>query len=738
MRLFITGLGLVTPLAIGAEASWARLVRGERGIRPIELFSTDGYRAHLGGEVVGLSSAHPTAAAWSRTAQMAHEAAREAIEAAGIDVRARRVGLVVSGTTGGMFENEELLAAIAGDPTKTAGPGELLSHPLWATSDRLNETLGPFARVRTISSACSGGANALIVAAAWLLSGDVDAVVAGGTDGLCRLTFSGFHALGALDHEPCRPFDSRRRGLNLGEGAGFLVVERDDVARSRQKSPLAELAGWSLAAEGHHITNPEPSGATAARVMSAALSRARLTADRVDYVNAHGTGTPLNDPMEASAIALALGPENVARVPVSSSKGQIGHTLAAAGAIEAAITALVIAKQMIVPTAGLAEIDPACARLSHVLGEGRPARVRVAVTNAFGFGGMDSALVLTEPELAPEHAPVRRSIVVTAAATLTAAGLLGTTESATLGQASTANDERAGVSELPPLEPFLDLERARRLDRPSRLGAIVVGSALAGADGLALGGSGRIGVVLGSNFGGIDASAAFMHRVFSKGPRLASPAEFPNLVPSSPVGHVSIYLGVRGAVFAAAELGASGECAVVQAAELIAAGEADAIAAGYMEETSATIQQMMTTLFASHEGGAESTGALARSPRTAMRDEGAGAVVLEAEDAVVARGKAPVARLVRYAGWHGDDVLPDLPPPRDPHTSRVVASRESARLELLLASTPWARVERATHETMGAVTLAAVVGRMARGEVRDALVIGLAQGRGYAIVLAAP
>lgn len=607
--------------------------------------------------------------------------------------------------------------------------GSLLSHPLWATSDRLNETLGPFARVRTISSACSGGANALVVAASWLLSGEVDAVVAGGTDGLCRLTFSGFHALGALDPEPCRPFDSRRRGLNLGEGAGFLVVERDDAAQSRQKTPLAELAGWSLAAEAHHITNPEQTGSTAARVISAALARARLTVDQVDYVNAHGTGTPLDDPMEASAIVQALGAQNAARVPVSSSKGQIGHTLAAAGAIEAAITALVVAKQTIVPTAGLAEIDPACARLSHVMGEGRAARVRAAITNAFGFGGMDSAVVLTEPELGPEHTPTRRSIVVTGAATLTPAGLLGASESAKVNDATRAGHPDAPTG-LPPLNRLLDLERARRLDRPCRLGAIVVERALADAGRRAPGDGAGIGIILGSNFGGIDASAAFMHRVFSRGPRLAPPADFPNLVPSSPVGHVSIYLGVRGPVFAAAELGTSGECAVMQAAELIAAGEGDAIAAGFMAEASGTVERRMNALFArsGDDGGVAK----------ATRVEGAGAVVLEAEEAALAQGRAPLARLALYASWHGDDVLPPLPTPRDPRASLVVLPRESSAIEPLLATTAWVNVPRATNEAMGAVAIATIVGRIARGEVRDALMIGLARGRGYAIVLVAP
>ncbi len=466
-------------------------------------------------------------------------------------------------------------------------------------------------------------------------------------------------------------------------------------------------------------------------MLGSAIARAGLSAADIDYVNAHGTATPLNDPMEAAAIALALGPERASRTAVSSSKGQIGHTLAAAGAIEAAITALVVARQTLVPTAGLAEIDPACAGLAHVVGEGRPARVRAAMSNAFGFGGMDSALVLTEPELGPEHAPKKRSVVITAAATFTGAGLLGTRDAHAVLHPSPTTD-------LPPIDPLLDLDRARRLDRPARLGAVVVARALADAGGL-IGGTAPVGVILATNFGSIDASAAFMHRVFSKGPRAASPAEFPNHVQSSPVGHVSIYLGLRGPVLAAVELGTTGECAVLQAAELVAAGEADAIAAGDVQEANGVVERILVELFARDEAQA-----------SAKRGEGGAALVVEAEDAARARGAVPIARIAHAVSWHGSDgrqVLSTLPAPRDPATAVVVLPRKSADLDPLLtaAAGPWLGVRRETcdaaageHEALGIIALAAAVSRIARGEARDALVLGLAKGRGYALVLVAP
>ncbi len=283
--LWVTGLGLVTPLGPTVEETWARLVRGERAIRPITLFETQGQRSSMAGEVgmVDLPAGPPdVVGAWSRTSGMAVAAAGEAMKMARLHVGAVRVGLVVGSTTGGMFETERLLATLHGEPECRRSLVSMLSHPLTATGDRLDERLGPFARVRTLSSACSSGANALVVAAAWLLAGEVDAVVAGGSDGLCRLTLGGFNAIAALDPEPCRPFDRRRHGTNLGEGAGFLVLEREETARSRGASPVAELAGWALGSEAHHITHPAPDGAVVASLIERALDRAGMRPRDVD------------------------------------------------------------------------------------------------------------------------------------------------------------------------------------------------------------------------------------------------------------------------------------------------------------------------------------------------------------------------------------------------------------------------------------------------------------------------
>jgi 3-oxoacyl-[acyl-carrier-protein] synthase II len=749
-RVWVTGVGLVTPLGVGVEQTWTRLVRGDRAIGKVALFDASSQRVGIAAEVgdVALPNGpRDLAPSWSRTSAMAAIAADEAMRGARVNVGRRRVGLVVGGTTAGMFETEQLLARLHAEPECREALASMLSHPLTSTGDRLQERLGPFVRVRSLASACSSGANAIIVGASWLLAGDVDVVLAGGSDGLCRLTLSGFNALAALDPEPCRPFDRRRRGTSLGEGAGFLVLERAEHARSRGAVPVAELAGWALGAEAHHITNPAPDGAVVASLVQSAIARAGIEASDIDYVNAHGTGTPLNDAMEAAALAIALGPE-IERIPVSSSKGQIGHTLGAAGAIEAAITALTVARRALVPTAGLGEPDPALP-LVHVPTAGRQVgRVRAALSNAFGFGGMDAVLVFREAEHhsgregraakassrqeegrantpSPDVLASRRPPVITGAAVFGPCGLVGSAECATLPERKF--DLAAPVD----ADAHLDAMRARRLDRASRLGAVAVERALAEARAPALG----TGVVLGSAYGNVDASAAFMHRIFDRGARSANPAEFPNLVLSSPVGHVSIYAGLQGPAFATADLAASGESAFVQAVQLVAAGQATRLVAGAVEPKSDIVDRVLAALFAH-----------ASSQAHAVRADVAAALVVEDEREARDRDARVLARVRQVLEWRSGRPaqLAALVAPAGPR-AEVGLARDNGGAEALLSETPWAACPRFScagaigeSDGLGAVAVAVASGRIATGRAAEVLVLGLAKERGYAIVLAGP
>ena len=728
--IVITGLGAITALGATVGETWERLLRGERGFEAVSLFGAHDYRVRLVAQVHGLP--REGGDGFSRTSELGLRAGREALADARFAdpaSRPRRFGLVMAGSTAGMLETESTLAVILRhegtlDPAiREEALGRMLSHPLSAPTDRVAQALGPFTRVRSLSSACSSGANALLVGATWLELGLVDAVLCGAADALCRVTLSGFNALGALDPEGARPFDRRRRGLTLGEGAGFVVLERAEDARAREKDAICTLLGWSARAEAHHITNPEPTGDAPARAMRAALARAGLTPADIDYVNAHGTGTPLNDPMESKALARVFG-DDLARIPVSSQKGQIGHTLASAGAIEAAITAFAIAKGIVPPTGGLEEPDPECP-LHHVLtATERP--VRAALSSSFGFGGMDTVLVFGRSDAQAPPVPARRAVVVTGVAAITPAGLVEGAAVADLPGCAAAGDAIAFD-----FEASLARDRARRLDRASRLAALACERALGGGGGVVPENARAAGVVLGNAFGSVDGTSAYMRRLRDKGARLASPADFPGLVPSSPAGHVSIYLGLKGPTLVVADLAVSGECAVTQGYELVAAGEVDRVAVVAVEEKSAIVDAVFRVVFGPDEPG-----------RRALRREGAGAVALAAADVARAHGLPVLAQVAQVLAWADDEaVLQELaPPPADGHAVVVLGAEAH---QLLLERSGWAKVrciscaeQVGSHEAAGGIAVAVAAATLASDpSLEAALAIGAARGRGYAILL---
>jgi 3-oxoacyl-[acyl-carrier-protein] synthase II len=729
MRVFVTGVGMVSPLSVGARATMDLLVRGARAFRKLTLFDAADQRTAWAAEVSGLRAAdvapEQERQTWSRTDAMAVLAAREALGEARLEPARVATDLVFGGTTGGMFETEELLAQMHRDPARQEPILQMLSHPLSATSDRLQTAVGPFRRAHTICSACSGGANAILLGALSIRTGSARRVLAGGADGLCRLTFTGFNALGAVALEPCRPFDARRSGLTLGEGAAFLVIEDENSALERGARPIAEITGWGVGAEAHHITNPEAGGVSAAALIEKALARGGIAPAAIDYVNAHGTGTPLNDAMETAAIDRALG-RQAERVLVSSSKGQLGHTLGASGAIEAAITVLAMERGEVPPTGGLEQVDDAC-RLRHVTREGRPAALRAALSNSFGFGGTDTVLLFTQPGSFPRAEMVpARPVVITAAATVGPLGPLGARESsAYLRRAGAAVSASAPFS----ARDHFDLDRVRRMDRAARLLTLAMKTAL-GEAGAGVRDGCDLGAVGGAAYGSVDSSAEFIQRIYEKGPRLASPLIFPNLVPSSPVGHASIYLGLRGPVLSTADLGVTGEAAFALGCLLVEGGEAPAMLAGCVEERSEIAERVLGPVCA---GSAQWAG---------TRAEGASCVLLEDQARAQARG-APVLCAVAYVAAGRGTFAADaarIPPPRGP--SMVVVARSDEATRRALALTSWADrrcVELSgpagNHEGLGGFAIVCAAAAIADGSAEQALVLGLAPDRWVAIVL---
>jgi len=378
---------------------WHGLVSGRCGIAAVTQFDTTGYRSQLAAEIPAYTrDAAYSEKAWrrlSRSDQVAIIASREALDDAGLlegDVDRERIGVLLGSGTANLMRNEEWFAEMRRVGVRRASPAKIFNHFPSTPSDTVAATFGLEGLKASVLSACSSGTVAVGYGADAIRWGQIDAALAGASDVLCRLTFSGFNALRLVDTEPCRPFCRTRKGMNLGESAAILVLEDLSHARRRAARIYAEIAGYGVRCEAYHPTAPEPEGRAVADLVHDALRAARMPPDAVDHVNAHGTATPQNDRAEARGMRLVFG-ERVRRIPVTSIKSMVGHCLAAAGAIEAAAVAMSIAHGVVPPTVNYREDDPEC-DVDVVANEARNVAVTCGVSTSLAFGGNNGALVI--------------------------------------------------------------------------------------------------------------------------------------------------------------------------------------------------------------------------------------------------------------------------------------------------------------------------------------------------------
>jgi 3-oxoacyl-[acyl-carrier-protein] synthase II len=393
--IVVTGLGAVTPLGVGARALHERWTAGACGVR-------DGEAPCADFDARDFLSAKQARRA-DRFTQLALAACAEALADAGwvgeLPYEPGRVGCVLGTGIGGistLVEGQDTLRERGGEYVSPLSVPLMMSNAGAAALSMHHGLRGP---TYAVSTACASGAHALGCAMRMLQSGEADAVVAGGSEaGLTPLARAAFSALDALSQiGVSRPFDARRDGFVMGEGAAVLVLERAGDARSRDADVLGTLRGYGASSDAHHLTAPREDGQGQSAAMIAALADAAIAPEDVDYVNAHGTSTPLNDRAETQAIKLALG-DHARRIPVSSTKSAIGHLLGAAGAVEAVATLLALRERVAPPTLGLSEPD-ADLDLDYVPGVARPLAVAddepvLALSNSFGFGGHNAVLCL--------------------------------------------------------------------------------------------------------------------------------------------------------------------------------------------------------------------------------------------------------------------------------------------------------------------------------------------------------
>jgi 3-oxoacyl-[acyl-carrier-protein] synthase II len=375
------------------------MLAGECGVRPTTVFDTEGYRSRVAAEVdmdaIDEGSTPLQRRRRSRGDRIGLRAATEALGDSGLldsAVDLSRVGVFFGAGTADLLRNEDFYRTWITSGLHRTRRSDAWNHFPSTPVDVVAEAFGFEGPRGCIVAACSSSTIAIGRGVEAIRSGRADAVLAGGTDALSRLTYSGFNLLRLMDPIPCRPFDRSRAGMNIGEGAGILVLEDLERARKRGAPIYAELAGHGLACEAFHPTAPEPEGKPVAAVVSLALRDGGINPDEVQHINAHGTATPQNDAAEARGFRRVFG-DRVDRIPVTSIKSMIGHCLGAAGAVEAAVLALTVARGAIPPTIHHSETDGDCA-IDVVANDAREQRVRCAVSTSLGFGGNDSAIVL--------------------------------------------------------------------------------------------------------------------------------------------------------------------------------------------------------------------------------------------------------------------------------------------------------------------------------------------------------
>ena len=406
-RAVVTGLGAVTPIGNDVESFWTHLTSGVSGVAPISAFDASGLEVRIAAEVKGFDPRDwmdfKQARRMSRFSQLAVAAARQAIDDSGLKIgdHNRDDIAVVVNTGGGGLQD----VAIGEATYRESGPQRVSSFMVPMLSPSMaacqisiqNDTRGP---VITSVAACASGVQAFVEAQRLIERGDVDVVIAGGTESaivpIAFAALGNMHALSKRNDDPeraSRPFDATRDGFVFGEAAGVVVVEAAEHAEARGATILAEVAGGALTADAFHISAPEPSGRGAAQAMERAIADAHLEREQVQYVAAHGTSTPLNDATETRAIRAAFG-DHADRLAVSSNKSMLGHTLGAAGAMSALAAVLAIRDGVIPPTINLHTPDPDC-DLDYVPNVARQARVDVAIVNGFGFGGQNAVAVFS-------------------------------------------------------------------------------------------------------------------------------------------------------------------------------------------------------------------------------------------------------------------------------------------------------------------------------------------------------
>ncbi len=597
-RPVITGVGVIGAIGVGVPAVWDALRRGEDGLSPLSLFPSPRYRGLPVGEARIEVDRAAAGFRGSRTDKLcwiaASEAFGQAVEGGGARPDPARFGVMLGSTVGGMRGSERVLQRLLKEGRRRFGPTRF--HEPAGATDAVAGRLGALGPCGTYSTACSAGAMAILAAAETIGRGEADLILAGAGDCLSRLTLNGFGSLLLLDPEGCRPFDVRRKGISLGEGAAVLALESEASARRRGARILARLTGWGASCDAHHATAPDPEGRGAIAAIRAALAGAGRDAAEVDFISAHGTATPDNDAMEAGAMKAVFG---AALPPFASWKRSFGHTLAASGAIEAVMCVASLQAGELAPSAGCGEPDPGLGVEPVLVSERRS--LSVMLSNSFGFGGNNVALVIEQPDQpdasvrgAEDLRPEIRSafeFAVLGEGVISASGD---------SQEAVARAFRDGVEPESgkgiacgdfETEPFVPPAQRRRMSRLQQMTSVAAGRALRGRN-LAATPPERRCIVVGTGLGALGDSIAFLENLIERDEAAPRPALFANSVHNSLASRLAIDLGMTGLNSTPVHREISFELSLAMGCAELGEGRADIALVGAADERNARADEI--------------------------------------------------------------------------------------------------------------------------------------------------
>jgi 3-oxoacyl-(acyl-carrier-protein) synthase len=599
----ITGTGIICAAGCGVAAVWESVRANRSGLGPLTLFSSPRYANHLVGQVRDDVDELAGNVRGSRSDKLSWIAAHEALAAAGLEsgfgkINSARLGVMLGATVGGMLGTEKFLTALLRENKHRFGP--LRFHECAGAADLCAKKIGALGPVATLSTACSAGAMAILAAAELIEQGEADLMLAGAGDSLSRLTLNGFGSLLLLDPNGCRPFDARRTGISLGEGAAMLVIEAEETAVARGAQILARLAGWGASCDAFHATAPQAEGRGALAAMQRALERGRLQPSEIDFVSAHGTATPDNDAMETRALQKLFGE---AVPPVSSVKRFFGHTLAASGAIKAVLAVQSLREQAVPGTPGF-EIADEKLGLEPVK-EFRTQPVAHILSNSFGFGGNNVALVFECADfkskisnLKPEinsTALTKKGFAVLGIGAVSAAGNSLAEIAVTFRNGGAVTSAFAVPAVLPHTqakvyaagefgaEQFIEPAKRRKLSRLQQLALVAARKSFSPEFAKTVAPE-KICVAVGTGLGSLNDTAAFVENLILKDERAPRPSLFTSSVHNSLASQIAIELNFSGLNSTPIQREISFETALWQGMTELASGRAELALVGAADE----------------------------------------------------------------------------------------------------------------------------------------------------------